>query len=59
MGVDDTTVFLTMGGGCQGCAMSAATLRDGITASIYESIPEVTDVVDVTDHNAGDNPFYT
>jgi Fe/S biogenesis protein NfuA len=59
VGVDDTTVFLTMGGGCQGCAMSAATLRDGITASIYESIPEVTDVVDVTDHNAGDNPFYT
>lgn len=59
VGVEDTTVFLTMGGGCQGCAMSAATLRDGITASIHEAIPEVTEVVDVTDHNAGDNPFYT
>ncbi len=59
VGVDDTTVFLTMGGGCQGCAMSAATLRDGITASILESIPEVSEVIDVTDHNAGDNPFYT
>lgn len=59
VGVEDTTVFLTMGGGCQGCAMSAATLRDGITSSIHESIPEVTEVIDVTDHNAGDNPFYT
>jgi Fe/S biogenesis protein NfuA len=48
-----------MGGGCQGCAMSAATLRDGITTSIHEAIPEVTEVIDVTDHNAGDNPFYT
>jgi len=59
VGVDGSTVFLTMGGGCQGCAMSAATLRDGITTSILDAIPEVTDVVDVTDHNAGDNPFYT
>ena len=59
VGVEDTTVFLTMGGGCQGCAMSAATLRDGITTSIHDAIPEVTEVIDVTDHNAGDNPFYT
>jgi len=59
VGVEDSTVFLTMGGGCQGCAMSAATLRDGITASILEAIPEVTDVIDVTDHTAGDNPFFT
>lgn len=59
VGVDASTVFLTMGGGCQGCAMSAATLRDGITSSILDAIPEVTEVIDVTDHNAGDNPFYT
>lgn len=59
VGVEAETVFITMGGGCQGCAMSAATLREGITASILESIPEITEVVDVTDHNAGDNPFYT
>lgn len=58
-GVDGSTVFLTMGGGCQGCAMSAATLRDGITSSILDSIPEVTEVIDVTDHSAGDTPFYS
>jgi Fe/S biogenesis protein NfuA len=59
VGVEDTTVFVTMGGGCQGCSMSAATLREGIQVAIKEAIPEVTDVVDVTDHEAGDNPFYT
>jgi Fe/S biogenesis protein NfuA len=59
VGVEDTTVFITMGGGCQGCSMSAATLREGIQVAIKEAIPEVTDVVDVTDHEAGDNPFYT
>jgi Fe/S biogenesis protein NfuA len=59
VGVDGTTVFLSMGGGCQGCAMSAATLREGIQVAIKEAIPEVTEIVDATDHAAGDNPFYT
>lgn len=58
-GVDDTVVYVTMGGGCQGCAVSAMTLRDGIARSIKEAIPEVTDVIDTTDHDAGENPFYT
>ena len=58
-GVEDTVVYVTMGGGCQGCAVSAMTLRDGIARSIREAIPEVTDVVDTTDHDAGENPFYT
>ena len=57
-GVEDTVVYVTMGGGCQGCAVSAMTLRDGIARSIKEAIPEVTDVIDTTDHDAGENPFY-
>ena len=60
VGVDeDNKVYLTMGGGCQGCAMSAMTLRDGIDRAIHEAIPEVTEVVDTTEHSAGENPFYT
>ncbi len=59
VGVEGTEVFLTMGGGCQGCSMSAATLREGIQRVILEAIPEVTDVVDATDHESGENPFYT
>lgn len=60
VGVDDeSNVYVTMGGGCQGCAASAATLRDGIRRSIKEAIPEVAEVIDATDHAAGENPFYT
>jgi Fe/S biogenesis protein NfuA len=58
-GVEGSVVYVTMGGGCQGCAVSAMTLRDGIARSIQEAIPEVTEVVDVTDHAAGENPFYS
>lgn len=50
---------VTMGGGCQGCAVSAVTLREGIQKAILEHIPEVVEVVDATDHDAGANPFYT
>ncbi len=57
--VDDTKAVVTMGGGCQGCAVSAMTLRDGISKSILEHIPEITEVLDATDHAAGENPFYT
>jgi len=59
VGVDGGTVYITMGGGCQGCSMSAATLREGITVMIGQAIPEITDVIDATDHSAGENPFYT
>jgi Fe/S biogenesis protein NfuA len=58
-GVDDDKVYVTMGGGCQGCAVSAMTLRDGIARSIKEAIPEVAEVIDTTDHAAGENPFYS
>lgn len=58
VGVDDTKVYLTMGGGCQGCSMSAATLVEGIQVAIREAIPEVTEIIDATDHAAGENPFY-
>ena len=59
VGVEGATAYVTMGGGCQGCSMSAATLQQGIQKAILEAIPEITDVVDATDHQAGDNPYYT
>jgi len=57
--VEETVAYISMGGGCQGCAMSAATLREGITAMINQALPEVTQVIDVTDHDAGENPYYS
>ena len=58
-GVEGDKVYVTMGGGCQGCAVSAMTLRDGIARSIKEAIPEVIEVIDTTDHDSGENPYYT
>ena len=57
--VREATAVVTMGGGCQGCAVSAVTLREGIQKAILENVPEITEVVDSTDHEAGENPFYT
>ncbi len=59
VGVEGERVFVTMGGGCQGCAVSAMTLREGIERSIKENIPAVTEVVDATDHDAGETPYYS
>lgn len=58
VGVEGTRVFITMGGGCHGCAMSNATLVDGIQVMMREAIPEVTEVIDATDHSTGENPFF-
>ena len=60
VGVDeDNNVYVTMGGGCQGCSASAETLKDGIRSAIMEHIPDVREVIDATDHAAGENPFYS
>ncbi len=51
-------VYLIMGGGCQGCGMASATLRQGIETMIKESIPEIEEIIDQTDHEAGASPYY-
>ncbi len=56
--IEGTEAHILMGGGCQGCAMSAATLREGISVMIAQAIPEITDVIDVTDHTEGENPYF-
>ncbi len=50
--------YLRLSGGCQGCAMSRMTLTQGIEAALREEVPEITRVVDVTDHTGGANPYY-
>jgi Fe/S biogenesis protein NfuA len=55
---EDGTAYLRLSGGCQGCAMSQMTLRQGIETALLEEVPELTRVLDVTDHAGGENPFY-
>jgi Fe/S biogenesis protein NfuA len=55
---DDGTAYLRLSGGCQGCAMSQMTLRQGIETALLDEVPELTRILDVTDHGSGENPFY-
>jgi len=58
MDEDEKVAYLALSGGCQGCAMSRMTLTQGIETTLREEIPELTAVVDVTDHAQGENPYY-
>ena len=58
VGMQDTEIYLEMSGGCQGCAMSRMTLRQGVERMLREAVPEITAVHDVTDHASGQNPYF-
>jgi len=51
-------VVVEFGGGCQGCGMANVTLREGVSATLRRALPEITDVVDATDHEAGESPYH-
>ena len=57
--VQGNTVFIQMGGGCQGCGMADVTLKQGVEVEIRAAVPEVGEILDSTDHAAGRNPYYT
>jgi Fe/S biogenesis protein NfuA len=50
--------YVQLGGGCQGCAQVDVTLRQGIEVAIKAAVPQITEVIDVTDHAAGTNPYF-
>jgi len=56
--VEDGVAYLRLSGGCQGCGLATVTLSQGIEVALKDSVPEITSVVDVTDHASGTNPFY-
>ena len=56
--VTDDSIYIHMGGGCQGCGMANVTLKHGIEGMIQEHFPEIKNIIDTTDHAAGDNPYY-
>ena len=57
-GFDEGKLFVTMSGGCQGCASSRSTLRNGVESLILRAIPGIAEIVDTTDHMAGQKPYY-
>ena len=56
--VDENKVLVQLGGGCQGCGMVDVTLRQGVEKRMREVFPDMSELVDVTDHGHGDNPYY-
>ena len=57
--VKKNDIFIKMGGGCQGCAMSTATLKQGVEQSLRKEIPHLGAIYDTTDHASGQNPYYS
>lgn len=56
--VKDGTAFMRFGGGCQGCSAVDVTLRHGVETAVRAAVPQIQAIVDVTDHDAGENPYY-
>ncbi len=56
--IQGARVVLSFGGGCQGCGMADVTLKEGVSAQLKQQIPEISEVVDATDHAAGENPYF-
>ncbi len=55
--LDNDKLFVRLSGGCQGCSSSKATLKDGIQTLVKQNFPDITEVVDLTDHVSGENPY--
>ena len=56
--VKDGTAYVRLGGGCQGCGQADVTVKQGIETAIRQAVPEIHTVLDVTDHAAGENPYF-
>lgn len=55
--IDNNKVFVKLIGGCQGCSASKATLKGGIEETIKKHFTDIEEVVDLTDHLSGENPY--
>ncbi len=56
--IKDDDVYVKLGGGCQGCGMVDVTLRQGVEQRMREVFPDMGELIDVTDHDQGDDPYF-
>jgi Fe-S cluster biogenesis protein NfuA len=52
-------IRIRLDGGCQGCSLAEVTIRQGIEPLLRSRLPAMTGLIDVTDHEAGTEPFYS
>jgi Fe-S cluster biogenesis protein NfuA len=58
-GADRGWIRIRLEGGCQGCSLAEVTVRQGIEPLLRARLPAMTGLVDVTDHEAGTEPFFS
>jgi Fe-S cluster biogenesis protein NfuA len=58
-GEADGWIRIRLDGGCQGCSLAEVTIRQGIEPLLRDRLPAMTGLMDVTDHEAGTDPFFS
>jgi Fe-S cluster biogenesis protein NfuA len=58
-GAEDGWIRIRLEGGCQGCSLAEVTIRQGIEPLLRDRLPAITGLTDVTDHEAGTDPFFS
>jgi Fe-S cluster biogenesis protein NfuA len=58
-GADHGWIRIRLDGGCQGCSLAEVTIRQGIEPMLRTRLPAFTGLIDVTDHEAGTDPFFS
>jgi len=56
--IKNNTIWISMGGSCQGCAEAPLTFRHDVGAVLHRAIPALGAIYDATDHLAGVNPYF-
>jgi Fe-S cluster biogenesis protein NfuA len=56
--IRERSLYLRLHGGCQGCGAADFTLRQGIETIVKRAVPEIDQIIDLTNHSAGTNPYY-
>jgi Fe-S cluster biogenesis protein NfuA len=58
-GTPDGWIRIRLEGGCQGCSLAEVTIRQGIEPLLRARLPAMAGLIDVTDHEAGTDPFFS
>ena len=58
-GAEQGWIRIRLEGGCQGCSLAEVTVRQGIEPLLRSRLPAMIGLMDVTDHEAGTEPFFS
>jgi len=58
-GAENGWIRIRLDGGCQGCSLAEVTIRQGIEPLLRARLPGLVGLADITDHEAGTEPFYS